>query len=65
MMKKGMLAAIIAALCTLSALGAAASGKKSLMAAHNDSVIATTKIINLDDDSPRVIHLNSPIRTPQ
>lgn len=65
MMKKGMLAAIIAALCTLSALGAAASGKKSLMAAHNDSVIATTKIINLDDESPRVIHLNSPIRTPQ
>lgn len=60
-MKKLMLTAFAASL-TLTVF---ASQRKSLVAAHNDSVVATTKIINLDGDSPRVINLNALTLTPQ
>ena len=33
---------------------------KSHVAARNDSVVATTKIIKLDSDTSRVVHLNQP-----
>lgn len=53
------------ALAVLCSLPVYATGRKSLVAAHNDSVIATTRIIHLDGDSPRVSRLDSPALTPR
>lgn len=36
------------------------SAAKSLRSMHTDSIVATTKIIRLDSDSSRVVHLNRP-----
>lgn len=58
-MKKSMFLAL-AALCTLPVY---AAERKSLVAAHNDSVVATTRIIHLDGDSPRMTRLDTPLLT--